>query len=95
MANNGAPSVSSSTPFPEYLGRLLGNSVKILNHGFPGDRTSEGLQRWMRTSGDIYFIMYGTNDAGNFGQLPGGPLSVAKYTQQLETIVTRQTEQKG
>ena len=64
----------NATPFPEYLGTLLGGGVKIVNHGFPGDRTINSLQRWKNTNGgDIYFIMYGTNDAGNFAQLPGGP----------------------
>jgi len=91
---NGAPQRRSATPFPEYLGRLLGGDVKIVNHGFPGDRTSEGLRRWTHTGrGDIYFIMYGTNDAGNFGQLPGGALSVADYAQKLQTIATRRLKE--
>ena len=84
------PSVAAPRPFPNILGMLLGGSVKIVNHGFPGDRTSEGLRRWKDTKGGkISFIMYGTNDAGNFGQLPGGRLGVNQYTQNLEALATR------
>jgi lysophospholipase L1-like esterase len=91
---NGAPQSRSTTPFPEYLGKLLGDGVTIINHGFPGDRTSEGLRRWEHPGrGDVYFIMYGGNDAGNFGHLPGGPLSVAQYAQNLQAIAARRLKE--
>lgn len=91
---NGAPQTRSVTPFPEYLGQLLGHGVTIVNHGFPGDRTREGLKRWSQSGrGDIYFLMYGTNDAGNFGHLPGGPLSVAEYAHTLQSIAARRLKQ--
>ena len=81
----------NATPFPEYLGTLFGGRREDASiTASPETGRSTALSRWKNANGgDIYFIMYGTNDAGNFAQLPGGPLSVNQYTQNLEAMTTR------
>lgn len=87
---NGAGQSRSMTPYPEALAKLLGRGHEVLNHGFPGDRTTEGLSRWSeRDRANVFVLMYGTNDALNFGGHPSGGLSPDAYTRNLSRLVDR------
>lgn len=87
---NGATQSRSVRPFPDYLGRLLGPGFRVLNHGFPGDRTTEGLTRWKAVPGvHVAILLFGTNDALNFGGYPDGPVSAGTYAVQLRRLVDR------
>jgi lysophospholipase L1-like esterase len=89
-AINGATQGRSTTPLPELLSELLEHRIDIENRGFPGDRTIDGLQRWRNASKiALVFIMYGTNDAMNFGDRPGGIVSIADYAANLKELVNR------
>lgn len=80
----------SATPYPETLQKLLGNAYDVKNEGFPGDRTTEALSRWPdRQEAAITVIMFGTNDALNFGQKPSGPLTPTQFRDNLLKLVTR------
>lgn len=92
-AINGAAQSRSSTPFPEEVAKLLPGAA-VENRGFPGDRTTEALERWANvTPSDIAVIMYGTNDAANFGGYPSGPVSVADFQRNLSALVERRQKQ--
>lgn len=87
---NGAPQGRSAKPLPEHLGELLERRVQVENRGFPGDRSIDGLSRWDRAGeAALVFIMYGTNDASNFGGRPGGVVSPAAFTAALGHLVAR------
>lgn len=87
---NGSMNNRSIAPYPETLQEILGNRVTVLNHGFPGDRTTEGLSRWEKAeSGKLAIIMYGTNDCWNFGGYASGRLSIEKFKKSLREIVER------
>ena len=90
---NGAPQTRSATPYPETLAGLL--DVTVINRGFPGDRTSEGLKRWkdQAEKPDLTVLMYGSNDWRNFGGYKDGPLPVATYKENLTALVKRRQEQ--
>jgi lysophospholipase L1-like esterase len=93
---NGAPQTRSTHPFPESLAEALGvagyaGSVTVINRGFPGDSTIEGISRWASASAtDVSFIMYGHNDANNYGGYAHGPVSVADYRTNLAQIIQRE-----
>jgi lysophospholipase L1-like esterase len=87
---NGAVQGRSGNPLPERLSELLEHRIDIENRGFPGDRTIDGLQRWRHVEGvAVVFIMYGTNDAMNFGGHSGGTLSLIDYAANLRELVDR------
>src|SRR5437762_2302583 len=52
---NGSPWPRSAVPFPEEVGRLLSARLKILNHGYPGDRSIDGITRWGPLSAALVF----------------------------------------
>jgi lysophospholipase L1-like esterase len=85
---NGAGQRRNQTPLPEYLEHLLDYRIRVENRGFPGDRSSEGLTRWVRSQKvSLVFVMYGTNDAANFAGYPDGIIPVDRYSENLRTIV--------
>lgn len=91
---NQASQTRSPTPYPETLGRLLGQSFEVVNHGFPGDRTREGLSRWSAPSGaDIAILMYGTNDCLNYGGYPDGPLPLVQFRRNLQQMIARRRQE--
>ena len=47
---NGAPQTRSITPFPETLAEQLRGCATVVNHGYPGDRSVDGLVRWQAPS---------------------------------------------
>lgn len=92
---NGAGASRSATPYPETLERLLGRGYTVLNHGFPGDRTTEGLARWPATpQAKVVVLMYGTNDCMNYGGYSSA-LSVVDYSTNLQTLVQRRRANKA
>ncbi|MCZ4428957.1 SGNH/GDSL hydrolase family protein [Agrobacterium sp. SOY23] len=91
---NGAPKINngwarrSQTPYPEEVGKSL-PGVQIVNHGFPGDRSIDGIKRWASSSnGDLTVLMYGTNDAGNFGKLER-TLTTQEFHANLQNLIDR------
>ena len=89
---NGAPQTRSVTPYPETLAQLLG--VRVINRGFPGDQTVQGLKRWDDVvRPDLAILMYGTNDWGNFGGYKEGPVKLEMYKTNLATLIKRRLEQ--
>lgn len=90
---NGATATRSPKSYPEMLQRLLGPSFRVINHGFPGDRTIEGLSRWAANPrADIVVLMYGTNDCLNYGGYAGpggGTVAVADYARNLHALIAR------
>ncbi|WP_172418085.1 GDSL-type esterase/lipase family protein [Deinococcus indicus] len=95
---NGSAITRSATPYPETLAGalsfVLGRTTTVVNRGFPGDRTTEGLTRWANaTGGDITILMYGTNDAKNYGGYPSGTVPIPVYQQQLSQLIDRRIAQ--
>lgn len=89
---NGAPQTRSVTPYPETLAKLL--RVTVVNRGFPGDQTKQGLERWKNaTKPDLAILMYGTNDWGNYGGYKAGPVAVETYKTNLLTLIQRRLNQ--
>ena len=89
---NGAPQTRSVTPYPETLAKMLGTTV--INRGYPGDQTTQGLERWKNAEKpDLVILMYGTNDWGNYGGHKAGPISVAHYRSNLLSLIQRRQEQ--
>ncbi|MGY4502393.1 lysophospholipase L1-like esterase [Bradyrhizobium sp. GM24.11] len=87
---NGSLQPRSAVPFPEEVARLLSGRVEILNRGYPGDRSIDGLKRWAEAPpASIVFIMYGTNDCGNFGHRPDGVVDPASFKAVLHELVMR------
>jgi lysophospholipase L1-like esterase len=87
---NGAPQMRSASPYPETLQRDLGNRVIVLNHGYPGDRTVDGLIRWQSDPPtDAVIIMYGTNDTGDFRPNHEGRLTPDTYRRVLLDLIRR------
>ncbi len=92
---NGAVQTRSVTPYPETLNRLLGPKYQVVNHGFPGDRTVDGLRRWPENqAGNVVVLMYGTNDALNFGGNPEGTITPAEFGKNLTKIINRRRQAK-
>lgn len=96
---NGASQTRAMYQYPEILRQTLlakGINADVINRGFPGDRTTEGLIRWRdSTFADVCIIEYGTNDAFNFGGYPSGKLTVEAFSDSLNKIVLRRIEQKA
>ena len=89
-ALNGSASLRSKAPFPEGVAAQTGGALTVENRGFPGDRTIEALRRWANVGpARVVFIQYGTNDFGNFGGFPSGPLSLDDFSKNLEQLIER------
>lgn len=90
---NGAPQTRSTAPYPETLAQLLG--VRVINRGFPGDQTVQGLKRWstVEEKPDLAILMYGTNDWGNFGGYQEGPVPLSTYKTNLLMLIKRRLGQ--
>lgn len=81
---NGAPQKRSVSPFPESFEKALDGRVFVINRGFPGDRLRDGVERWaFDPAGDVTFILFGGNDALNYGRRPGGVVPVADFEREL------------
>jgi lysophospholipase L1-like esterase len=94
---NGAGQTRALYQYPSSLqATLISNNIKaqVINRGFPGDRTVEGLTRWQdSTSANVAIIEYATNDAFNFGGYASGPLTIPVFTDRLSKIVERRIKQ--
>ena len=91
---NGSTQPRSRSPYPETLGSLVSACASVVNHGFPGDRSVDGLVRWQdSTPSDVAILMYGTNDALNFGQSPTGRVNLETFRAVLSLLVTRRRNQ--
>jgi lysophospholipase L1-like esterase len=72
---NGASQKRSTAPYPEKLAESLGfagfsGAITVINRGYPGDTAQQGLTRWDgATATDLAILMYGTNEAQNYGGL--------------------------
>jgi lysophospholipase L1-like esterase len=92
---NGAGATRSVAPYPETLQRLIGPVYVVANHGFPGDRTTEGLVRWPATpAAAVVILMYGTNDCMNYGGHPAA-LSVSDFSGNLRMLVKRRAAKRA
>ena len=86
----------SSNPFPEGVQDMLANRIVVINHGYPGDRSVDGLRRWAQAATTpLTFVMYGTNDYGNYGGLTGGPISQDEFKVTLSKLVERRLSHNG
>lgn len=94
---NGAGQTRALYQYPGTLAQVLKKNnynVNVVNRGFPGDRTTEGLFRWKdSTKADIVILEYGTNDDYNFGGYSSGKLSIEEFTGNLDTLVKRRLDQ--
>ncbi len=89
---NGAAQTRSPNPMPETLSNALffsDISANVINRSFPGDNTRLGISRWAAAgSTDVAFIMYGHNDANNYGA--AGVVPVDEYRRNLGFIIERE-----
>lgn len=93
---NGATQTRSPAPYPETLETELHGCAKVVNRGYPGDRSIDGFARWQgEDSADLYILMYGTNDALNYGNASTGRISVESFTQVLDLLVKRRQAKKA
>jgi lysophospholipase L1-like esterase len=94
---NGASQQRALYQYPSSLQIALiayGINANVINRGFPGDRTTEGISRWKdSTVADVVIIEYGTNDCFNFGGYSTGILSIPAFTDSLTEIVKRRLDQ--
>jgi lysophospholipase L1-like esterase len=85
---NGAATPRSRSPYPETLQAELGG-VRVVNRGYPGDRSLDGFRRWSQApAGDVTLIMYGTNDALS----PGSWLAITQYRRVLATLIQKRQQ---
>ena len=93
---NSAPQARSSTPIDVKLAEALsfsGITASVINRGYPGDRTIEGVSRWVAASAtDVSFVEYGHNDAMNYGGYVTGPVSMDAYRTNLTAIIKRELD---
>ncbi|MBS0862516.1 GDSL-type esterase/lipase family protein [Enterobacter mori] len=89
---NGATQSRSPNPYPESLATSLttiGFSATVINRGYPGDSSADGLTRWASSSAtDVAIIMYGTNDAMNYGGT--GLVSVDDFRKNISSMIERE-----
>ncbi|OQP84603.1 hypothetical protein BTR14_18395 [Rhizobium rhizosphaerae] len=91
---NGATFPRSQHPYPETLAELLGGCARVVNRGFPGDRSVDGLVRWQAVSGDhLVIMMYGSNDALNYGGAPTGIVSLDMFHAVMRLMIERRQAQ--
>jgi len=87
---NGAPQTRSVAPFPETLAQQLKGCANVVNHGYPGDRSVDGLVRWQAPShANLAILMYGSNDALNNGRAPTGIVSIDTFRSVLNLLIRR------
>lgn len=90
---NGAVQTRSVTPWPETLAAQLGQ-ITVVNRGFPGDRTNDGLERWKSAAApDLAIIAYGVNNWGNYGGYADGITTVDIYRRELYALIERRQRQ--
>lgn len=92
-AANGATQTRSTTPPPEQFAAqsalIAGTAPTIVNQGYPGDRSSDSLQRWTNgTSGALEIFWLDTNDGNDYGN-NGGTLSDAQTLANFRALVDR------
>jgi len=96
---NGATQTRAIYQYPETLQTTLlskGINANVINRGYPGDRTTDGLVRWQdSTIADVCIIEYGTNDVYNFADYASGNLTVNAFSDSLSKIVERRLNQKA
>jgi lysophospholipase L1-like esterase len=94
---NGAVQDRALYQYPSSLQAALksyGINANIINRGFPGDRTADGIARWKdSTVADIVIVEYGTNDCFNYAGYSSGTLSVPAFTDSLSKIVQRRLDE--
>lgn len=91
---SGSVGSKSPTPYPETLQHLLCDRVSVINRGYPGDRTLEGLVRWQNVNNvQLAVLMYGTNDTGDFRPAHEGALTPDSYRAVLMDLVRRRQAQ--
>lgn len=87
---NGATFTRSTDPYPEALAKALAGCARVVNRGFPGDRAVDGLVRWQDAPrADVVLMMYGSNDATNYGRAPTGVVSVGLYVDVMRLMIAR------
>ncbi|MDB4901258.1 MAG: hypothetical protein JWQ63_539 [Mucilaginibacter sp.] len=81
--------------YPSSMLQALENyKATISVRSFPGDRTTEAIERWKdSTSADVCIIEYGTNDAYNFSGYASGIIPVNTYKRQLKFLAQRRIDQ--
>lgn len=94
-ASGGRPPINdgvlgrSISPFPETLAVRL-QRCPVVNRGYPGDRSVEGLVRWQDASPtDLTILMFGTNDAMNRPLGAQGPVNVQTFRFTLTELIER------
>jgi lysophospholipase L1-like esterase len=93
---NGAPQTRSVAPFPETLAQQLRGCADVVNHGYPGDRSVDGLVRWQAPShANLAVLMYGSNDALNNGRAPTGIVSVDTFRAVLNLLIRRRQAERS
>ncbi|MDF2434316.1 MAG: acyl-CoA thioesterase [Mucilaginibacter sp.] len=94
---NGATQQRALYQYPSSMQVALqtyGINANVINRGFPGDRTTEGIARWKdSTIADVVIVEYGTNDCFNFGGYSTGVLTIPAFTDSLSKIVKRRLNQ--
>jgi lysophospholipase L1-like esterase len=87
---NGAPQTRSVAPFPETLAQQLKGCAGVVNHGYPGDRSVDGLVRWQTPAhANLALLMYGSNDALNNGRAATGVVSLDTFRSVLALLIHR------
>lgn len=86
---NGATQRRAKTTYPDRLNQDLPRGSLVVNLGFPGDRASDGLARWRTRPANVVILMYGSNDAFNFGHRPGGAATVGAFESMISSMVTK------
>jgi lysophospholipase L1-like esterase len=91
---NHAPFTRSANPYPETLAADLGGCAQVVNRGFPGDRSVDGLVRWQNVPAvNVALLMYGSNDATNYGHSATGVVSADIFHSVLRLIAMRRMAQ--
>lgn len=89
---NGATQGRSPNPYPDSLSTSLstiGITNIVINRGYPGDTSADGLTRWASASAtDVAILMYGTNDAMNFGGT--GLVGVDDFRKNMSEMIERE-----
>lgn len=85
---NGSGQPRSRAPYPETLATML-RQCRLTNHGYPGDRSVDGLVRWQNAKpAALTLLMYGSNDALNNGHASSGVVSVKTFTEVLSLLIS-------
>lgn len=80
----------SISPYPEALGKELKECATVINDGYPGDRSVDGLVRWQDAKpANVSLLMYGSNDALNNGHASSGILSTDTFRSVMELMIER------